>query len=442
MARIVPLRGIYYDPQRIGDLSLVATPPYDVIAPEEEGRYRGRHPYNIIRLILPIGEGGVDKYQEAAQYFREWEKEGVFIRDEKPSLYPYQQIFTAPAGDKKKRNGFISLVKLEQWGEGSIIPHEKTTPKPVEDRLSLIEACSANLSQVFTLYSDPGGEIEGQFATVWTSTPRYEFRDDDGVIHRLWQVDDKKVIAEVVNIMSKKSLLIADGHHRYKTALIYRDRMREKYPSYSERSPFEYTMLYLTPMEGEGLLILPTHRLVTPQQHFDPNAFYTALKKYFSFQSFNFDDTGGEKAARELFFSDLDKKGSSKYTFGLYIGGEKRYIHLISKKEINVKELLRGYPEVLQELDVTMLDGFILKELLKIKQEDVGLFKDRNEALEEIHKGRYRVAFLLNPTTIQQINSVVDAGEVMPRKTTFFSPKVATGLVINKIVPGEEVASV
>jgi uncharacterized protein (DUF1015 family) len=442
LPKIGPFRGVYYNPQKIADLSQVATPPYDVIAFEEEGRYRARHPNNIIRLILPRGEGGVDRYREAARYLREWEKEGVLIRDEKPSLYPYQQVFTSPSGEIKKRNGFIALVKLEPWGHGRIIPHEETSPKPVEDRLRLTEACGANLSQVFTLYSDPAGEIEGQFAEVWTSPPRYEFRDDDGVFHRLWQADDRRILTEVEKRMRDKTLLIADGHHRYKTALIYRERMRERFPSYTERSPFEYTMLYLTPIEGEGLLILPTHRLVTPREPFDLKGFYTALKKYFSFNFFNFNDTGGEKAARESFFMALDKKIPGRYSFGLYIGGEKRYSHIISKEEIKVKDLLKGYPEVLRELDVTLVDGFILKELLEVEQEDVGLLKGRNTALEEVHAGRYRTAFLMNPPSIQQVKRVVDAGEVMPRKTTFFYPKVATGLVINKIVPAEEVALV
>lgn len=439
MARIAPTRGLYYNPQKISDLSLVATPPYDVIAPVEEGRYRKRHPYNIIRLILPAGEGGVDRYQEAARYVQEWERKGVLIREEKPSLYPYQQIFSSPSGETKKRNGFISLVKLEPLGQGSIIPHEGTSPKPVEDRFRLMEACGANLSQVFTLYSDQAGVVEGQLAKAWALPPRYEFRDDEGVIHRLWQVDNRNVIAAVQKGMLDKTLLIADGHHRYKTALIYRDRMREQYPAYTERSPFEYTMLYLTPIEGEGLLILPTHRLVLTREPFDLCGFYTALKKYFSLQNFTFDDTGSEKRARKNFFKALDKTGAQRYTFGLYIGGEKRYILLTPRREVRIEELLRGYPEVLQELDVTLLDGFIVKELLNVEEEEVELSKSRNEALEEVHQGRYRAAFLLHPPTMQQVKRVVDAGEVMPRKTTFFYPKVATGLVIYKIVPDEEV---
>ena len=442
MAKIAPFRGIHYNPQKIVDLSQVATPPYDVISFEEEEHYRGRHPYNIVRLILPRGEGGVDRYQVAAQNLQEWEKEGALIREERPSLYPYQQIFTAPSGEIKKRNGFISLVKLELLGQGGIIPHEGTTPKPVEDRLRLMEACGANLSQIFTLYSDPAGEIEGQFAQVWTSAPRYEFHDDDGVVHRLWQADDRRIISEVANQLQDKRLLIADGHHRYKTALIYRDRMRERFPSYTERSPFEYTMMYLTPIEGEGLLILPTHRLATPQEPLDLKGFYKALKKHFSLQAFSFDDTDGEKVARKRLFTALDEKSRGRYVFGLYIGGEKRYSHVISKEGIRVKDLLKGCPEVLQELDVTLVDGFILKELLKVELEAVGLLKGRNEVLEEVHAGRYRAAFLMNPPSIQQVKRVADAGEVMPRKTTFFYPKVATGLVINKIVPDEEVASV
>jgi uncharacterized protein (DUF1015 family) len=240
--------------------------------------------------------------------------------------------------------------------------------------------------------------------------------------------------------MQDKRLLIADGHHRYKTALIYRDRMRERFPSYTERSPFEYTMMYLTPLEGEGLLILPTHRLVTPQEPFDLKGFYKALEKHFSLHAFHFNDTDGEKMARKRFFTALDEKIPGRYAFGLYIGGEKRYSHVISQEGIRVKDLLKGYPEVLQELDVTLVDGFILKELLKVELEDVGLLKDRNEVLGEVHAGRYRAAFLMNPPSIQQVKRVADAGEVMPRKTTFFYPKVATGLVINRIVPDEEVA--
>lgn len=442
MAKIAPARGLYYNPQKVADLSLVATPPYDVIGPEEVQRYRDRHPYNIIRLILPAGEGGMDSYQDAARFMQTWEKEGVLIRDENPSLYPYQQVFTSPTGEMKQRNGFISLIKLESWGQGGVIPHEGISPKPVEDRLRLMEACEANLSQVFALYSDPAGAVEKQLAHIWTSSPRYEFRDDDGVIHRLWQVDDRTTIAAVAKEMQDKTLLIADGHHRYKTALMYRDRMRERYPSYSERSLFEYTMLYLTSLEGEGLLILPTHRLVTPRKPFDLDGFYAALKKYFFFTAFTFDDSGGEKQAREDFFKALDIRSSHRYTFGLYIGSEKRYIQLDLREGVNVKELLVGYPEVLQELDVTLLDGFILKGLLKVDQEEVGLSKGRDEALAEAHHGRCKAAFLLNPPSIQQVKRVVDAGEVMPRKTTFFYPKVATGLVIYKIVPDEEVVLV
>jgi uncharacterized protein (DUF1015 family) len=437
LVKIAPTRGLYYNPQKVADLSQVATPPYDVIMPEEAQRYRERHLYNIIRLILPAGEGGMDRYQEAAHYLQEWEKEGVLIRDEKPSLYPYQQIFDSPSGEVKKRNGFISLVKLEPWGEGNIIPHEETIPKTVEDRLNLMEACGANLSQVFTLYSDPAGEIEGQLADTWESPPRYEFRDDEGVTHRLWQVDDPHVIFEIEKAMRNKILLIADGHHRYKTALKYRDRMRERYPAYTAKSPFEYTMLYLTPIEGEGLLILPTHRLAPFREPFDLDGFHTALKKFFSLRNFAFDNFDGEKGARESFFRVLDQKNTDRYAFGLYIGGEKRYIHCNLKKEVKIEELLRGYPPALQELDVTLVDGFIVRELLKMEGKDMGLSKGKNEALEAVHKGRYRAAFLLNPPTIQQIKQVVDAGEVMPRKTTFFYPKVATGLVIYKIAPSD-----
>ncbi|UCC66516.1 MAG: DUF1015 domain-containing protein [Deltaproteobacteria bacterium] len=438
MAKIAPFRGLYYNPQTIADISLVVTPPYDVIPPEDEESYRQRHPYNIIRIILPEGSRE-NKYTEASNYLHEWERKGILIRDEKPSFYLYQQIFASVSGEIKKRDGFVSLIRIEPWGEGKIIPHERTTPKPVEDRLQLMEACGAHLSQVFSMYSDPAGEIEEILAEVRTGTPRYEFRDDDGVFHRLWQSDDQEIILEIGKKMVGKTILIADGHHRYSSALIYRDRMREKYPSYTERSPFECTMMYLTPLEREGLLILPTHRLIPLKGSFDFGAFLDHLREYFSLQAFNFEDPGGEKWARESFFRILDGKRGDRYTFGLYIGGERRYLLLTLKDGVKVGGLLRGYPEVLRELDVVLLDKFLLKEVLQVEEEDIGLTKDRDETLEEVHNGRYTMVFLMNPPTIQQVKKVADVGEVMPRKSTYFYPKVATGLAINKIVPNEEV---
>jgi uncharacterized protein (DUF1015 family) len=439
MADIRAFRGLYYNPQKITDLAFVATPPYDVIAPEEKMRYRERHPCNIIRLILPEGTRGMDRYKEASSYLQEWEKEGILIREKTPSIYLYQQIFTSPSGETKRREGFVTLVKLEPLGGGRIIPHEHTTPKPVEDRLKLMEACGANLSQIFALYSDPSRQIDRILYEIQTISPRYEFRDDDGVIHRLWQTDEQRVIMQLKKKMQGKTILIADGHHRYKTALIYRDKKRKQYPSYDEKSSFEYTMMYLTPLEGEGLLILPTHRLIPPIETFNPSAFYSALSENFYLQGFDFEDQYGEKVAREHFFKALDENKEKRHALGLYIGGDKRYLLLTLKEEINVAGLLRGYPDVLQALDVTLLDGFIVNKLLGVNEEEVGLTKDRNVALEYVHNGRFTIAFILNPPQIQQVQKVATAGEVMPRKSTYFYPKVATGLVIYRMTPNEEI---
>ena len=439
MAVIRPFRGLYYNPKNITDLALVSTPPYDIIAPEEKVRYKKKHPCNIIRLILPESMRGMDKYQEAASFLQKWEKEGILVREKNPSIYPYQQIFTSPSGETKKREGFVTLVKLEPLGAGRIIPHEQTTPKPVEDRLKLMEACGANLSQIFALYSDPSGEIDKILNELRTISPRYEFRDDDGVIHRLWQSDEQEIIMQLKEKMQLKPLLIADGHHRYKTALIYRDKMRKHNPSYEARSPFEYTMMYLTPLEGEGILILPTHRLITLSNSFIPSTFYSTLSEYFYFQCFEFEDQYGEKGARGHFFKALDENKGKRHALGLYIGGDKRYLLLTLKEENKVTELLREYPRVLQELDVTLLDGFIVNKLLGLSEGEVGLTKDRDEALENVHNSKFTIAFILNPPHIYQVQKVAAAGEVMPRKSTYFYPKVATGLVIYKILTNEEI---
>jgi len=439
MARIYPFRGIYYDPDRVTDLSLVATPPYDVITPEERRRYWQRHSNNIIRLILPEGEGGADKYEEAAGYLQRWQQQGILITEENSCIYPSQQYFTILSGETRKRNGFIALVKLEPLDGGVIIPHERTTPKPVEDRLLLLEACEAHLSQVFALYSDPAGEIERLFDRVWIETPRREFTDDDGVVHRLWCVDSGELINELSSRMNGKKLIIADGHHRYTTALLYRDKMRRMCPQASERCSFEYIMMYLTAMEDKGLVILPSHRLVPKRCARNPGEFLANVIRYFSMKPFNFEDFGGEQPAREAFFAALDEKAGRLQTFGLYIQGESRYLLLTFTSEVRPQELLNGYPEVVRKLDVALLDGVILKDFLQLRESDVGLTKDRTEALEEVRSGRSKMAFFLRPPTVEQVREVAEAGEVMPRKSTYFYPKVACGLVINKIDPSEEV---
>ena len=379
----------------------------------------------MIRLILGKNRPGDNEnnnwYTRAAATLEAWQREGVLIQDAEPAFYDYEINYLESPNLSSSRQGFICLVRLEDFSRGLVRPHERTYEGIKTERLKLMSSCKANLSQVFTLYPDPTQIVSQYLHEGRDERPVLRFTDDNGVHHRMWRVTKDEAIRRIVECMKDKPLFIADGHHRYETALNYQKHMQERYPERGGRASFNYVLMYLANMHQPGLSILPTHRLISSKEPFDLDGFFTALKKYFTFDVFHFNDAGGEKGAREHFFEALDKKSPHRYTFGLYISGEKRYIRFISKAEAQIRDLLRGYSGVLQELDVTLLDGFILKELLKVEGEDVGLSKgSRNETLEAVHSGEYKAAFLLNPPSIKQVKQVVEAGEVMPRKTTFF----------------------
>ena len=285
MAEIVPFKGVLYNPAKVGDLGKVMAPPYDVISPKKQDELYERHPNNIIRIILAKTTSedrpGSDRYSRAATDLGKWVGEGVLTQDEKPAIYYYTQTYTEKDGTKHTRKGFIGLSRLVDFGKG-IHPHERTLSGPKADRLQLMQACDANMSCIFTLYSDPALRVnkllEGAIAG---KAPDIDVTDDDGIVNRIWRVDDKQTLNGVIESMSDKSLFIADGHHRYETALNYRNMMREKAGSFTGDEPFNFIMMYFSNMDDEGMTIWPTHRVVHSLKNFDADSFLASCKEYF-----------------------------------------------------------------------------------------------------------------------------------------------------------------
>ncbi|MFQ5900028.1 MAG: DUF1015 domain-containing protein [Thermodesulfobacteriota bacterium] len=444
MLSVLPFKGLLYNPDKVKDLSRVVAPPYDVISEEERNFLCKRDPYNVVRLILSRDDSnsGKDRYQKAEETFNEWVNRGILIRDKAPAIYAYQQTYTLN-NETSTRNGFIALMRLEEFGAGgAIYPHEKTLAKPKADRLRLIEACGAHFSCVFSLYQDPADEIDRTLLEGRKDKPIIEINDDKGINNRLWRVNDPDVLEKMERRMSSKSLLIADGHHRYETALRYRDIMRGIYPDYTGDEAFNFVMMYFSNMDGEGFSVLPTHRLIHSIEGFDPVAFLSDSAEFFDIEDIKFNDES-EPAKRKVLIERLKEKKETP-AFGLYLKGENVY-RLLTLKDIGImdKWVNNGISPESKTLDLTVLHTLVLKGIMGVdegrqeRQENIDYFKDTDKAIEAVKEGKHRMAFILSPPEITKIKAISMAGEKMPQKSTFFYPKLLTGLVINPVISDE-----
>jgi uncharacterized protein (DUF1015 family) len=427
VAEILPFRGVLYDPARAGPLDRLIAPPYDVISPLERSALASRSPHNFVRLILPEGEGD-EKYARAANLLADWQREGVLRRDEKPALYRYHQRFPA-LGSELTRKGFICRIRLRRYDEGVVLPHERTLSGPKLDRLKLKRATRTHLSQVLAVYPDPTGAVDAAFAETDAAEPDLEARMD-GVVHRIFRLADRPAHARIAAAMAGKRVYIADGHHRYETMLALRDELRQL--SRSPRSSVEYGSIFLTRMEDPGLLILPTHRVVHGLQGFDEARFVERVREQFEVEELP------ALASHEL-RDKLAAKGRDRPAF--LVGLRERRLLLALRPGAEVA--VRG-PAPLRTVDVAVLHALVFEEILGIdraaqeKQANLRYVKDFEAALGEAALPEVQAAFLLNPTKVEQLQAVADAGEVMPQKSTYFFPKLASGLVLNPIVPEEE----
>lgn len=440
MVHIAPFRGVVYNPKKIRDLSKVIAPPYDVITPEEQERLYRKSPYNVVRLILSQGP---DPYESVARLFDAWRAEKISVRDETPALYFLSHRFADREGKERERLGFIALVRLEDFSAGTIRPHERTLDRPKEDRLRLMLACHANFSPIFALYAHPKQTINRILAEQAQGVaPHMEAKEDAGGTCLVWRVTDPEIIRLVQREMAEQVLLIADGHHRYEAALNYRNRRRQERGRWSGREAFNYVMMYFASMNDDGLVILPTHRLV---RSFPPLPFQKLeeeLQRYFYLEPYPKTPEG-----QRWFLRALKSGGKKRHLIGASFKRDPRYLILRLKNKRFMQRLAKDLSDPLRSLDVTTLHLLLLGHILGVPPEEqtkgdlVHYSHDEEKVLKAVDKEDYQAAFVLNPPKPEEILAVVESGEKMPQKSTYFYPKLISGLVINKIEPEEEIES-
>lgn len=440
MAQVIPFKGFRYNTSKIDDLSKVMTPPYDVISPAEQDQFYQMSQYNIIRLELGKEEPGDDechnKYTRAARYLKDWIENQILIQDKQPSFYIYQQQFSLTNGNTYTRTGFIGLVRLEEFSKGVILPHENTLSKPKADRLQLMRACEANFSQIFALYDDPAKKIPSLLKQhIESYSPDIEVEAIPGIIEKLWVVSEHSAIQQIQDNMADKKLYIADGHHRYETALTYRNERMAQNPHHTGDELYNFVMMMMVEMEDPGLIILPTHRAISGIKGFSKEEFLKSAAKDFIVEEHTFSGKTLKQRADEM-EGLLAEKGSHSFVF--YDGDAKSCYVLTLKSMRIMNERLPQHDISYRSLDVTILHTLLLEPLLGIGKEQMAnqdfitYTHDLMEGAQWVEEGRCQMAFFLNPTSVKQVKEVSLAGEKMPQKSTYFYPKLLTGLVINK----------
>ncbi len=437
MVRIAPFRGVFYNQKKIRDLAKVVTPPYDVISREEQERLYRKSPYNFVRLDF---NQEPDPYASVAELLQSWQAEGILERDEIPAVYFAVHKFALSDGKVKQRQGFFALTELQDFASGEIRPHERTLEAPKQDRLKLMLASHAQLSSIFALYSQPKASINRILSEQTEGQrPFIELKMDGDDDCRLWRITDPALIREIQREMKDQRLLIADGHHRYEASLNYRDRMRSE-RSWNGREPFNYIMTYFANMNDENVVILPTHRLVRGYQ---PKPFLQleeALQTYFYVEQYPKTAEG-----KSWFLKALKNAGKKHRVIGASFKRDPRYLILRLKNKRMMQRLAKDLSAPLRELELSTLHHLILEHILGLSPqqqtsgETIRYSQDEEGVLQALEKEDYQAAFILNPTKSADILTVANGGEKMPQKSTYFYPKLISGLVINKLEPTEEI---
>jgi uncharacterized protein (DUF1015 family) len=432
MAHIEPFRAFRYQSTKVA-LDQVATQPYDKITPAMQDRYYAASPYNLVRIILgkrQSGDGPENSpYTRAAESFRDWRREGILRQDPEPSIYRYVQRFSAPSPTSSdvlqfERQGFIALGKIEDYSAGVVFRHEQTLAKPKADRLDLLRATGAHFGQIFMLYDDPGAEVEQALALA--DPPTMEMTDEYGVSHLVWKISDPHTINEVRNKMREKKLIIADGHHRYETALTYRNERRAGENAEASPVPYEFVMMTFVNMASPGLLILPTHRVIHGLANFSADNFKAGASRFFSVDETDH-DVSPERASSML------REAGQTGTAMMALTSDRAF--LLSRPK-TPHEVFKNVSLRQQCLDVVQLHKCLLEQVLGISeaairdQTNVSYIRDSEEAINSVRSGKANVTFLMNPVKMQQMRDIAFAGEVLPQKSTDFYPKLLSGLTI------------
>ncbi|MGA3045040.1 MAG: DUF1015 domain-containing protein [Terracidiphilus sp.] len=437
MASVYPFRAWRYNPSAVR-LDDVVTQPYDKISPSMQQAYYQRSPYNLVRIILGLpelfdAERGESVYTRAARDFRAWREQGILIQEKDPCIFAYSQQFKVPGTDiVKERRGFIALGKLHDYAEQVVFRHEQTLSKPKSDRLNLLKATHAHFGQIFMLYSDPAGSVE-KILYDGNGPAETEVTDEYGVLHRLWRIWDPAAIRLLTTAMKDKKLIIADGHHRYETALNYSKEIAPagspatEYPTHHlprPAYPEAAVMMTFVNMDSDGLVVLPTHRVVHSLQGFDPGAFAHAAEEFFTVEALAEDDAASYMKLL------AGQQGTA------FIAVTKNGPILLRSKLEAVAAALASVPERQRRLDLTHLHSILLDRLLGLdaekvrEQTNLRYLRDAGEAVEQVRRGEADVTFLTNPVSMEQLREVAFAGDVMPQKSTDFFPKLLSGLAI------------
>jgi uncharacterized protein (DUF1015 family) len=417
MADVQPLRTLRYDLGAVGSLEAVIAPPYDVIDDDLRAELAARSPFNVVEIDLPRAPGGGDPYLHAAETLQAWRQEGVLIREREPAMWVLRQEYRGPDGSTRRREGFFARVRVEEYGPGRIRPHERTHPGPKEDRLRLTRATRANLSPIFSLFPDPDGVAGEALERVASAQAFATARDHDGAAGTLWRLEDPALIAALRETLAGAELLIADGHHRYETARVYADEV-------GGEDEHRYVLMFLCSLAEPGLTVFPTHRLLTGLK--DSPEKQEAIRDVLT-RNFEIEEVAPEQ---------LQPNGRG-IAFGYMDSFFRRPYRATLKDPAIADDVLEGMPEPYRRLDTAVLEALVLRGALGMSEDDIAHLrgldysKDLDDARAAVESGRADAGFFLQATPVEQVRAVAEAGESMPPKSTYFFPKVPTGLVFN-----------
>jgi uncharacterized protein (DUF1015 family) len=417
MAEIQPLRALRYEPAVAGALHDVIAPPYDVIDADQRAELVARSPYNVVHVDLPEDPGGGDVYAHAAQLLEQWRADGAVVLDDEPAIWILRQSYTGPDGRSLTRQGFLARVRVTDYGAGRIRPHERTHPGPKEDRLRLTRATQANLSPIFSLYSDPQQRAWQALAPFTASQPWGEATDDEGTRNELWRVTDADAIAAVQGALADAELLIADGHHRYETARAYAEEI-------GGEGDHRYVLMCLVALQDPGLTIFPTHRLVKDTTPAQQEALARTLRADFEIEQA--DELGPGPDGGPLSLGYIDAHFRTPYRLTL-------------RDQQTAERALADHTAPYRRLDAAVLEALLLKGPLELTDDDIshlhrfGYARTAQQARELVESGAFDLAFVLRATPVEQVVEVAESGESMPPKSTYFFPKLPTGLLFNPL---------
>ncbi|MBI4825724.1 MAG: DUF1015 domain-containing protein [Nitrospirae bacterium] len=422
MAEIIPFKGVLYNPEKV-DAGAVTAPPYDIVSPQAKDKLYEKSPHNIIRIDFGKDNEGDDenenRYSRASALLNDWLEKDILRQDSEPAFYCYEATYRVD-GEERRLRGILGAVKIEELGSGEIHPHEETHSKPKSDRLNILRFCRANISPIFSIYSSAEKKASSILEKIVKNKPFLEAIDNDGFINRLWKINDKASIDAIRKEFSDKDIFIADGHHRYETALAFKHEMEQKGELKTGDEPFNYVLMFLANMDEPGLTLLPTHRMV----EIDSSINITEILSHcFDIEAFSYNNDSEEKTAMDKMFHAMKTK---KYSIGMFDKDEKKYYDLSFRCP---HDSLDSH-DILKKLDVTVLHKLIFREILKVTNYEYEMSPE--VAVKRVKSSPARAAFFLSPTRVEDLKAVALEGQRMPPKSTYFYPKLLTGMVIFK----------